>query len=185
MASRQQAKGKGSSFERLVAKELTNWWGEGDFHRTPGSGSLHWADDNRVSGDIIPPKGSTFNFSVECKDHATTKLDQLVSGVGGAGEFKDFWKQCTGDARNFDKIPMLVFKCPRVKPWVVLPYVPKVFNSLAGKFPVIHTVISFKNIREEDQEFYVLATTLNGLTTTFTPSSILAMYKDCKWDKLK
>lgn len=113
-------KAKGSSFERQVAKKLTNWWGgDGDFHRTPASGALHWKDDKRVSGDIVPPENSTFPFSVECKNYDDVTLYQLITNTG---KFPKFWSQCTSDAAEFKKVPMLVFKRTRLKPWVVVPY---------------------------------------------------------------
>lgn len=182
MASRGAgAKSKGSAFELKIAKQLTDWWGEGDFHRTPGSGSLHWAEDNRVSGDIIPPQDSTFNFSVECKDHSSTRLDQLVTS---SGEFPSFWQQCAGDAAAFNKVPMLIFKMPRIKPWVVLPYVNKLFNSMVGWTPLVHTVLSYKNIRDEQQDFEVMSLPLDNLIKLAHPDQLVSYYKDCYWNIL-
>lgn len=112
------SKNKGSSFELKTARELSKWWGE-TFHRTPASGALHWKDDKRVSGDIVPPDGSIFPFSVECKNHEGWTLDTMVTNIG---EFPSFWDQCTHDANEFSKVPMLIVKRNRVKPWVFVPY---------------------------------------------------------------
>lgn len=129
-------KSKGSTFERLVARELTKWWNEGEFHRTPASGALHWKKDERVSGDIVPPKNSSFPFSVECKNHEGIILDQLITNMG---QFPSFWNQCSSDALTYSKIPMLVFKRSRIKPWVVLPFNSHLMQAARDKrCPVFH-----------------------------------------------
>lgn len=100
------SKQKGSNFERLVSKQLSAWYGE-DFHRTPGSGNLHsWGSDVRVRSDIVPPPDSTFPFSVECKKHEGWNLDQIVNSKG---DFFNWWAQCSRDADEVKKIPLLLF----------------------------------------------------------------------------
>ncbi len=88
-----------------MAKLLTEWWGV-KFQRTPGSGGLHWKNDNRVSGDIVPPPDSGFPFTVECKKHEGWTFENVIKGTG---KVSDWWEQCTNDAKEFDKVPLLVF----------------------------------------------------------------------------
>lgn len=99
------SRAKGANFERDIAKFLSDWWGV-DFRRTPASGGLHWANDNRVSGDIVPPPNSDFPFSVECKKHEGWNFEQVIKGTG---DVTSWWKQCTTDADEFSKVPLLIF----------------------------------------------------------------------------
>lgn len=98
-------KKKGSNFERKVARLLTQWCGV-EFHRTPGSGSLHWGKDTRVRGDIVPPIDFYFPFSVEVKKHEGWSIEQILNYKG---EFFSWWGQCVHDALETNKTPLLVF----------------------------------------------------------------------------
>ena len=60
------SKNKGSTFERVIAKKLTEWSGH-EFNRTPMSGGLRWKEDNSVVGDIVPPPDLNFPFGIEIK----------------------------------------------------------------------------------------------------------------------
>lgn len=102
---RKNSRSKGAGFERETAKLLTDWWGV-DFHRVPASGGLHWKDDNRVSGDIVAPPDSDFPFSVECKKVEGWNFEQIIKGTGLV---TDWWSQCTRDADEFNKAPLLIF----------------------------------------------------------------------------
>ena len=99
------SKEKGSEFERRIARILSKWWGE-EFHRTPGSGGLHWKKDNRVAGDIVAPMGSNFPFSIENKKWEDWEIIQLLKGTG---DIENWWKQCEGDAIRVSKEPLLIF----------------------------------------------------------------------------
>lgn len=103
------SKQKGSSFELKVAKLLTEWSGQ-EFHRTPMSGALHWANDNRVISDIVPPQNLVdegWPFSIECKKVESSW--ELNTFVEGTAQFWKHWKQCQDDANRESMIPMLVF----------------------------------------------------------------------------
>lgn len=125
------SKRKGSSFELKTSKVLTTWWGEGEFNHTPASGALHWKKDNRVSGDIVPPANSTFPFSVECKNHEGWTLENAITNTS---PFPSFWDQCTTDAEKFNKIPMLIVKRNRVKPWIFIPYNGNLFKNVSANY---------------------------------------------------
>jgi hypothetical protein len=85
-----KSKNKGNSWERDVAKHLTNLYGE-TFIRAPGSGAyvggsntkrkeyLHEGQIRSFKGDIIP--GQSFPlFNAECKSYADFPFHQLFSG---------------------------------------------------------------------------------------------------------
>ena len=102
------AKNKGNTFERKVAKMLSEWAGV-KFMRTPGSGAIHNFKDKRVVSDIVPPLSiGNFPFSIECKNvkcswEFSTLLDRTSTTINS------HWKQCEEDAKREGLIPMLVF----------------------------------------------------------------------------
>jgi hypothetical protein len=117
--SKINGRNKGASFERKVAKLISLWWGV-DAHRTPGSGGLHWKRDNRVSGDIvIGVDGEDYPFSNECKKVEGWNFEQLIKGTG---EVTAWWAQCTRDAKEVGKIPLLVFSKNRSPIYFMIPY---------------------------------------------------------------
>ena len=84
------SKNKGSSFEREVAKFLSDLYGE-SFIRAPGSGAyiggknqsrtqvLHEGQIRSFKGDIVP--GQSFpKFNAECKSYADFPFHQLYTG---------------------------------------------------------------------------------------------------------
>jgi len=84
------SKNKGSSFEREVAKFMSDLYGE-SFIRAPGSGAyiggknqsrtqvLHEGQIRSFKGDIVP--GQSFpKFNAECKSYADFPFHQLFSG---------------------------------------------------------------------------------------------------------
>lgn len=103
------SKQKGSEFELKVAKLLTKWSGE-IFHRTPMSGALHWANDNRVVSDIVPPQSlvdAGWPYSIECKKvEASWEFNGFIEGTA---IFWKHWKQCYEDSQRENMIPLLVF----------------------------------------------------------------------------
>lgn len=99
---------KGANFERVIAKQLSEWCGF-TITRTPSSGG--WAK----TGDITPkdPKEMVkFIFGVECKNNESWNFPLLFKGRE-RGElnsvFSQWWKQCTDDCKISKKIPIVVF----------------------------------------------------------------------------
>lgn len=110
-------KAKGSNYERTVAKQFSQWSGL-EFHRTPASGALHWENDTRVTGDIVPPPSIKFPFSIECKCREVPfDFDALLTGTSSIWEF---WKQCLRDASRADLEPMLIFSKNRRHTYVMI-----------------------------------------------------------------
>ena len=110
---------KGGEFERLVAKYITNYLTGSEkpycVWRTPGSGSFQTIHgDENMSGDLISvrveSKWLLDKVSVELKcGYPDTSLDKYFKGNKN-DTFEDFWVQCTRDATNSNKHPMLIYK---------------------------------------------------------------------------
>lgn len=102
-------KQKGNSHERAVAKILTSWSGH-EFHRTPMSGALRWANDTRIVSDIVPSQeliAKGWMFSIECKN--TENSWEFNTLIEGTAVFWKQWEQCVDDANREGLKPMLVF----------------------------------------------------------------------------
>ena len=110
-AKRKNSKNKGSTFEREIAKQLSKWTGH-DFHRTPGSGALHWKNDARVVSDIVPSQDfPEWKISVECKCYGKpTYVCDFQSLLNNNATMWRHWVQCVTDAKRESLIPMLITK---------------------------------------------------------------------------
>lgn len=99
---------KGNTFERAIAKQITDWVGV-PFSRVPLSGGWN------QTGDITPKKPEDmvkWKFGVECKNQEAWTIPMLF-------KFKDFrtmpkkvkgwWKQCADDAKKSKRTPLLIF----------------------------------------------------------------------------
>jgi hypothetical protein len=111
MPSRQKA--KGNSWERAVAKHLTDVFGA-NFTRVPTSGAMTGGMNADVlerltksqklllEGDLIPPD-HMYKMKIECKSHKTFSF----SGVYTENKLLDDWIE---QSRARDKVWFLVFK---------------------------------------------------------------------------
>ena len=115
-----KGKGKGSLWERDVAKTLTKWLTGSEkpyvWWRAPGSGAIATiSEENKeLSGDIITlrPEGAflTDKFSIECKvGYPNSNFHKHLKGVKN-DEIRLFWEQACGDADRAGKLPMLIYK---------------------------------------------------------------------------
>lgn len=102
------ARSKGSTFERSIAKDVTKWSGI-DVQRTPLSGGWN------SSGDITPKEPEdmvSFPFSLECKNQEMLSVSMFFK-EDGAGRtlvklLRNFWIQCANDADKYSKVPLLI-----------------------------------------------------------------------------
>ncbi len=117
-----KSKTKGADFERLVCKELSLWFSEGEtnnlFWRSSQSGgratTLQKKGENLSiqAGDIaaIDSQGEAFTelFFVECKRYKKLNLDTLFYDM--VGEIGPMWDKCKQQAKQHGKLPMLICK---------------------------------------------------------------------------
>lgn len=163
--ARINSKNKGSTFERKVAKILTSWSGM-EFHRTPGSGSLHWKVDNNVSGDIVAPFEINFPISIECKKHEIDwEVDKLLVGTSTLWKF---WNQsCEDSLRHKAKEPWVIFTKNNRKIYIIMNY--SYYMQLASKKiklkknPYINIVVEDKNIIITDLELFLSIVSIQDL----------------------
>ena len=114
------SKNKGSSFEREIAKFLTDLYGE-SFIRAPGSGAyvggknqsrkefLHEGQIRSFKGDIVP--GQSFNkFNAECKSYADFPFHLLLTGEC---KVLDGWIKQLMDVAETDDCSVLYMKFNR------------------------------------------------------------------------
>lgn len=103
-------KEKGSSFERYIAKELTQWTGI-EFTRTPQSGA------GKVKGDVFTARDSSWPFVMECKAVESLKIDDLFRRKGKLYNiFKKVESECIDG-----QLPMLFWKVNN-QPTLVISY---------------------------------------------------------------
>ena len=116
-----KSKIKGSSFERDVAKELSELYDE-SFVRTPSSGAyvggsnvarkevLSEGQIQSFRGDIIPPDEGKY-FNVECKSYADFPFHQLLSL--GDVRLLDEWTEQLLDVAEENDLNLLILKFNR------------------------------------------------------------------------
>lgn len=125
-------KAKGSSFERQVCRDLSLWVSNGErddlYWRSAMSGgraSVQFKKGGKnltQTGDItaIDPLGAplTSAFLVECKFYRDLILVGLFHGIKTG--ISSHWTKCVEQAKQHNKLPMLIARQNRVAPMVVL-----------------------------------------------------------------
>ena len=120
---------KGSSFERLVCRKLTEWITGSQtpeiFWRSATSGAKATQDRkvgraSHMGGDIVAVNGAgrafLDTFSVECKDRQS--YGGLENLIVGKGELLKWWTQCAEDAQKSQRGPLLIYKALRTPIYV-------------------------------------------------------------------
>lgn len=157
-----KSKRKGASFELETAKLLGKWWGF-DFHRVPASGGLHWKGSNNVVGDIVAPLEADFPFVVECKKREEWTLENLFLNNK---DIKNWWGQVVGDAKESNKIPMLVFTRNRAKTFVMLPFNPLLIDEIEKReFPLMVSNVEYKDSYGDTHCYKTFTTTIEAVTS--------------------
>ena len=118
---------KGSTFERKIAKHLSDWCGY-ECRRTPMSGG--WS---KQSGDITPKHPEDmirFKFNIECKNQNILKVQTLFT-FPKSTLIKKWWKQCSSEAKANKKYPLLVFTRPQIPIFVMteIKYIKQIWNN--------------------------------------------------------
>lgn len=145
---------KGNKGERDVAKILEKWTGK-KFARSPSSGGLSWKN-SMAKGDVVcTTEGHYFPFCVECKvRNDVTVINDLISSRKKAPLLTEFWEQCTRDARDAGKIPLLIFRYRGLPKGEWLVCVPQDIGLKL--FPKVNHYISVKS---QWGDFYLVSTT--------------------------
>ena len=130
MASRGKGgKRKGSGFERLIAKKLSDWSGL-EVRRTPGSGGF---DKTTFPGDVYSSKG--FPLCVECKDTESWNFKSLFKFDGSV--FDAWWTQVTTDTVIWSKtndeplLPIVIFSKNYFKEYAL--FDSRIFDRISNK----------------------------------------------------
>ena len=100
-----KAKRKGSSYERVLCKSFSEFWGA-KFFRTPMSGGSQLKHDYNLAGDISTPD-ETFPYHVEAKNQEALKSFHNIFTSSKCPVWK-WWDQCTTECPD-GKVPLLVF----------------------------------------------------------------------------
>lgn len=139
-----QGKNKGSSFERLVCKELSTWVSSGHrtdlFARSASSGGMFtnqrkFGHKNRTQGGDICAVGEaghalTDKFSIECKHVKNLQLEGAF--LNRTGCLIRFWEQAQRDASAMRKRPLLIAK-QNPTPSMVIASVPSLIDLVPDR----------------------------------------------------
>lgn len=114
-------KNKGSGFESLVSKMLSEWWGEEkSFRRTPMSGAFDTiskgAAERRLAGDILVPADCA--MFIECKKREGWDVDSLLYLPGC--EVLKWWEKAKEQCPE-GFVPLLVFAKNNRPPLILMP----------------------------------------------------------------
>ena len=134
------SRAKGARTETVARDTLRKYTGLG-WERVPGSGALD--PKHRLKGDLYIPDQNN-RFCVEVKGYAE---DHINSGLltHKTPQLIEWWKQTHRQARQVDKLPLLIFKYDRSKLFVAT----VVFDNdgLLSKRWLLYNI--------DDYEFYI------------------------------
>ena len=111
-----KAKRKGGSFERRVAKSLSEFWGS-EFFRTPASGGSRLKKDYNLAGDVCTADDEWF-FHIECKNQESLG-NFWAFMVSDKNIVWKWWDQATTECPSH-QVPVLVFTKNRMPVWAML-----------------------------------------------------------------
>lgn len=163
-------KQSGNALENQTAKDFSAWYKK-EFHRAPGSGSLHWHSVN-VTADVLPPNDIDFPFIIECKSDKSSNWN-IESFMNSIKRFPVWTAQANREASSPDsmKTPLLVFKRNRVKSYVSFPFTDKVVAKLLEKN--ISFAVSFieytSETKNQKYKYRCIALPLWQIMEFFTP----------------
>lgn len=180
------SKNKGSSFEREVAKFLSDLYGE-SFIRAPGSGAyvggknqsrtqfLHEGQIRSFKGDIVP--GQSFpKFNTECKSYADFPFHLLFTGDC---KVLETWIEQMMDVAEEGDMNILFMKFNRKGKFVVVPtsktWVTDQFFHYTSNHHGDWVIINFDHFFKHNKDLLKIYSS-GSKSTTDTPSpSILTI----------
>lgn len=104
---------KGARTETLARDMLRKYTGL-NWERVPGSGALD--PKHQLKGDLYVP-GQTNRFCVEVKGYADDHINSSLL-THKTPQLVEWWQQTDRQARQVDKLPLLIFKYDRSKLFV-------------------------------------------------------------------
>lgn len=107
--SGKKSRNKGANFERLIANQVSNWWGQ-KFRRTPLSGG--WGEEVARGDLVCAEKETNFPFAIECKNDNSFSLNQLLK-TPTTGPVVKWWGQAVDQSEEETKpyqLPLLLIK---------------------------------------------------------------------------
>lgn len=111
-----RSKRKGSSAERSTAKILKEWWGRGEWAKTPLSGGWSRAPGFNVAGDIVTTE-KDFPWCVENKKVEKWELNQVLTN--GSPIFLAWWQQASEQSPP-NLAPLLIASKNRTQPIIAM-----------------------------------------------------------------
>ena len=112
-----KAKRKGGTFERKIAKYLSEFWGA-SFHRTPASGGSPLKGDFNMAGDLCT-SDEDWMFHVECKNQEALAGFHTILTSKKSAVWK-WWDQASSECPE-DQVPLLIFTKNRIPEFCMLP----------------------------------------------------------------
>lgn len=180
------SKNKGSSFEREVAKFLSDLYGE-SFIRAPGSGAyvggknqsrkqfLHEGQIRSFKGDIVPGQSFT-KFNAECKNYGEFPFHQLFTGDCKTLET---WIEQMMDVAEDDDLSILFIKITRKGKFVVVPtnktWVTDQFFHYTSNNHGDWIMIDYDHFFKHNKDLLKIYSGSNVTTTDTSSSSILTI----------
>ena len=162
MATKVNGKNKGNSFERKMANMLSERFAavtglEKSFRRNADSGSFFGGSnmyraqqhdlDNACFGDLMCPKN--FKYAVECKHYKTAPSFQSV--IAKEVTQWDKWiEQSDQDAKNSDKLSLLIIKYNNVPEFVLLSNKLEISEVLQYKGRYMYTLASVLALTDDN-----------------------------------
>lgn len=171
-------KRSGNSLENLTAHIFSDWYGK-EFHRSPGSGSLHWKSVN-VNADVLPPDDIDFPFIVECKSDKASNWT-IESFMDSAKHFPTWNAQAIREgvkASDGLKYPILVFKRNYVKPYFSIPYSSEIAKSFDDN-KISYAVSNIQYVSELDHckySYHTLSAKLDIVVSTYSPNDFEKLF---------
>lgn len=175
-------KRNGNKLEAATAKQFSTWY-QDEFHRSPGSGSLHWRSIN-VSADVLPPNDMDFPFIIECKSSNGTNWN-LENFMQSNQHFPEWQAQAVREAITVKKVPLLVFKRNYVKSFVSFPYTNLAFKSLIkNKIPVAISHIKYiSELDKSEVDYLAVACWLDQIMDQYKPKEFEKLF-DNNWQQV-
>lgn len=158
MANR--SKSKGNSFERSIAKMLSEVYSDifgvkQSFQRNISSGSIFGGSNNHrgnnvlnehtfYAADIICP--NEFKYTIECKHYANPPSLNAIF-LQECSQWDKWINQVESDCEVSKKLPMLIVKYDKIKPFV---FIKEEFKNIVVKYKN-YNVYNFETFIKENK----------------------------------